>query len=520
MAKELIYRLANPGYTIYHRAALGGLAATVSAWKRKGGHPPADIDYEVGRQHVRLAWGDGLTDQEALGRILAASFRLTPDKLIDLVGHGIAEGESDLRLAIHNGLCATFLQHNKMRPSEKGSRHVGIRDADGEETLFTYKAVLSYAHQKAQGTDLLEPAKKGHPKGSFPALATIPQSVIPGAMSGVQTLETPPEDAILLLFLIAGSSVFLLRSRTYQERMQTCVVVPDVNDLVAFSRALHSIASVDVGRQSTAYRLPTSTYAGRVAGGPEESALRFLVDLSADDLTRPGIASLQAIAMGKVAWDKNQVNRSLSVRIGTDYPEIRVFRAAYTYLGRTMIFKSAKGEGYAVPSSHVPELVAANLAAGRHWAQHFRTLLETKKDFNHMLFAQKGLYQMKQVIKDEDDQTIIEMFQEAWRRAMAELGARAVRDGLDFYRLVEVERERIRNAILRTRTADALAGWFLRFCADATKGASLSTAQRNPTRLREILFERHNFDRLQNLFLFALVSYAKDETTTPSNGDA
>jgi len=314
--------------------------------------------------------------------------------------------------------------------------------------------------------------------------------------------------------------VFLLRSRTYKERMQTCVVVPDVNDLVTFSRALHSIASVNVGRQSNTHQLPTSTYAGRVAGGPEESALRFLVDLSAGDLTRSGIAGLQTIAMGKVAWDKNQVNRSLSVRIGMDYPEIHVFRAAYTYLGKTMIFKSAKGEGYAVPSSHVPELVAANLAAGSHWAQHFRTLLETKKDFNHMLFAQKGLYQMKQVIKDEDDQTIIETFHEAWRRAMAELGARARRDGLNFHRLVEVERERIRNAILRTRTADALAGWFLRFCADATKGASLSTAQRNPTKLRELLFDRHNFDRLQNLFLFALVSYAKDETTTPSNGDA
>ena len=32
MAQELIYRLGNPDYTIYHRAALGGLAATIRAW--------------------------------------------------------------------------------------------------------------------------------------------------------------------------------------------------------------------------------------------------------------------------------------------------------------------------------------------------------------------------------------------------------------------------------------------------------------------------------------------------------
>ena len=32
MENELIYSLSHPGYTIYHRAALGGLAATIRAW--------------------------------------------------------------------------------------------------------------------------------------------------------------------------------------------------------------------------------------------------------------------------------------------------------------------------------------------------------------------------------------------------------------------------------------------------------------------------------------------------------
>lgn len=510
MARELIYRLTNPNYTVYHRAALGGLASTVLAWRAKPRSAPAGIEHDVQRDRVRLAWRDDLSDQEALQRILDASFRLTKDKLIDLVGQAVAEDNVELRLAIHNGLCATFLQHPKMRPSEKEPKRVEIRSADDETRgLFTYKAVTSYAHQKAQGTGLLDPAKKGSLAGRFPAVATIPQSVVPGAMTGMQPLETTAEEAILLLYLMVGSAVFLLRPRTYKEKMQACVVVPDVSDLVAFARALRAVAGVDVERP----RL-SGGYLGRIAGGAEEAALRLLIDLTADDLRdSPAVAGLHAIAMGKVAWDKNQVNRSATVRVGLTYPELDVFRSASKHLGKTRIVPGSKGDGYAVPMSPVPELVAANLATGRHWAAHFRELVSESKDFSRMRFAQKGLQKMKEAIKDGVDQAVIDMFHEAWRKTMGALGERARRDGLSFERLTEVERERIRNSILRSKTADALAGWFLRFCADATRGASLPAAQKEAAVLREFLFNERNAQRLQNLLLFALVSYAKDDAS-------
>ncbi|CAN99346.1 hypothetical protein predicted by Glimmer/Critica [Sorangium cellulosum So ce56] len=516
MARELTYRLTNPNYTVYHRAALGGLAATVLAWRAKRGGAPSGIEHDVQRDHVTLAWGDELSDQEALQRILDASFRLTEEKLIDLVGQAVAADNVALRVAIHNGLCATFLQHNKMRPSEKEPRRVEIRSADDESRgLFTYKAITSYAHQKAQGTGLLDPAKKGSPAGRFPANATIPQSVVPGAVAGVQALETGAEEAILLLYLMVGSAVFLLRPRTYKEKMQACVVVPDVRDLVAFSRALRAAAGVDIERP----RL-SSGYLGRVAGGVEEAALRLLIDLTADDLREdPAIAGLQAIAMGKVAWDKNQVNRSASVRLGLTYPELDVFLCASKHLGKARIVPGSKGDGYAVPMSPIPELIAANLAAGRHWAAHFRELVSESKDFSRMRFARKGLQAMKEVIKDGVDQAVINMFHEAWRKTMGALGERARRDGLHFERLVEVEQERIRNAILRSKTADALANWFLRFCADATRGASLPAAQRDAIALREFIFNQRNAARFQNLLLFALVSYAKDGSSLQTKGE-
>ena len=56
---------------------------------------------------------------------------------------------------------------------------------------------------------------------------------------------------------------------------------------------------------------------------------------------------------------------------------------------------------------------------------------------------------MNEAIKDADDQAIIRAFHEAWRLTMRGLYERARRDGSDVFRLIEVERERMRNAILR-----------------------------------------------------------------------
>jgi hypothetical protein len=79
----LTYRLSDPNYTIYHRAALGGLAATIKAW---GKSPPEGILPKLERDFVSIEKKRNLTDREALKQILDASFKLTEDKLIDLPG--------------------------------------------------------------------------------------------------------------------------------------------------------------------------------------------------------------------------------------------------------------------------------------------------------------------------------------------------------------------------------------------------------------------------------------------------
>ncbi|KGF72641.1 CRISPR-associated protein [Neosynechococcus sphagnicola sy1] len=512
----LTYRLNDPNFTIYHRAALGGLAATIQSWDNNlpaGIHQPT-----LTADGVTITWDESISAQDAIQRILEASFKLTEDKLIHLPGQFIGEDAVDLRLAVHEGLCLTFLQHNKMRPGEKGTRTFPLKSVDGDGCdQISYKAVNSYAHQKAQGTGLLDELKKGE-RGFLPAIATIPQSVIPGAMTGRKSLQATPEEAFLLLYLMVSCVVFLLRPRTYRgkadrtakEKAQACVVVPEVTNLLDFSDAIQFLPATNAEKRKELFSF---TYLGRVVGGAEEAALSFLADLEASKIAKSsssGIAGCQAIAMGKVAWDKNQINRSISVRLHGSYPEIKIFRTAKQYLGRSKLIKTADGRSFALPNSPVPELIAANLAAERHWCAHFQELVSEKKDFNQMSYHRAGLNQMAKVIKDDDDKAIIQAFQQAWRMTMGQIGERAENNHLNFERLMEVRREKIRNEILRTKTPAALAGWFLRFCADATKGASLAPIREDADRIRAFIFSPRYFDRFQNLLLFALLSYVGD----------
>ena len=83
--------------------------------------------------------------------------------------------------------------------------------------------------------------------------------------------------------------------------------------------------------------------------------------------------------------------------------------------------------------------------------------------------------------------------------------------------LLLVRQEKIRNELLRLKTSEAAANWFLKFCADATKGGSLAPIREDAELIREFIFNRRNFERLQNLLLFALVSYESDKTNKEPN---
>jgi len=454
---------------------------------------------------VSLDWPSETPDRKALGVLLEASFRRTSEGMIELPGLGLCRNREEVLLAVHSGLAQTFLQHNKKRPG-KGVGTVALKIGDEDQpAIFTFKRVDRYSHQVAQGTGLLGEGWDVSP-GEPPEVVTLSQALLPGAMAGASELEARPSDAFLLQYLIVACPVFLVRSRRREEKVQSSLIVPDVTDLKLFSMRLHRSSSRDLPRFS-------DTYLGRVVGGAEEAALRFLMDLRSHGAAGElGVSSFVVIAMGKVPWDKNQQNRSGIARLGTKYKEMGVFEAAAKHLSKTRVVQTKKGDPFAVPDCPVPELLAANLAAGEHWCAHFRDLVAEKRDFSSLLYRKEGLCAMRDAVQDKEDRLVIERFQKAWEMTMAALGERAREKGENFSRLVEVERERIRNDLLRARTHDQLSGWLLNFMARASrkKGAPAAFKEDSDT-FRSFLFNPRNADRLKNLLLFALVSYASDK---------
>ena len=525
----LVYRLSDPGFTIYHRAALGGMAATIRAWNQKlvpapltyepqrgtgGGtlHGPdgARVAIRVSATEILLDWPSETTDRDALALLLQASFRRTDEGMIDLPGLGLDRDREEVLLAVHSGLAQTFLQHNKKRPG-KGIGTVALKVGDEDQALlFTFKKVDRYSHQVAQGTGLLGEGWDVS-SGELPEIVTLSQALLPGAMAGAGELEATPGDAFLLQYLIVSCPVFLVRSRRREEKVQSSLIVPDVTDLTHFAMRLHRASSRDLPRFS-------NTYLGRVVGGAEEAALRFLMDLrSHDEAENLGVSSFLVVAMGKVPWDKNQQNRSGIARVGTRYDEMAVFEAAAGHLSKSRIVHNKKGEPFAVPDCPVPELIAANLAGGEHWCAHFHELVAEKRDFSSLLYRKEGLRAMRDAIRDREDRLVIERFQKAWEMTMAAIGERAREKGLVFSRLVEVERERIRNDLLRSRTHDQLSSWLLNLMARASRKGAPPAFKEDSDTFRIFLFNPRNADRLKNLLLFALVSYASDKEPGDSN---
>lgn len=504
------YRLDNPRYTIYHRAALGGLAATVRAWdkERRQRNPNLlpEFDWSLDARSLTIRWDDSLSDREAVERLLGESFRLK-DGLIDLAGLAIPHARDDLRAAVHLGLCGTFLQHNKMRPGDNQMHRVPLpQREDGLQEFVTYKGVREYAHQKAQGTKLLD-------REQLPDTAVIPQSLVPGAVKGASELTAPADEVFLLLYLAVSCTVYFLRPFDPKEKAQYAIVIPDIEDLEAFVDELHDSHSAPSEHQLDVYH--HASYFGRIVAGGEEAALRYLLDheMYMKQRARSAVNGCLVVVMGKVAWDKQQICRSSVRIIPKEFRWKSIFRVAYSTksLCNLVSYQVKKKGGESdetvfYPRTPIPALIARNAAEDRHWLSGFAALVHESLMYRRLSDSQvrKGLIEVKRAITDRIDSQIIDAFQEAWRFRMKQLYDRAAKEELIPDRLLERARERYRFQILRLRTSEALANWFMQFCTAATKGGRLKSLSRE---LCEFMFDQRNFERFQSLLLFAMLTY-------------
>jgi hypothetical protein len=455
-------------------AAIGGLAATIRAWCR--GLVPFGLSFESSGQVAgKLLSGEreiivsveerSITVHGSVSAAIAGSFCIA-DGLIWLPGTGVPDSDRAGLLAIQNGILGTFLQHNKKRGL--GEKKTMVLEIDDQSVAFVYREVTWYAHQKV-------------------FTGKMSQDLVPGVTLGAVPISVGPKDEFLHRFLVVACPVFSIHCD--DDRFHSCLVIPRVTDLKTFARRLHRLAAPGAFSFGAA---------GRFTAGAEQAALRLIADFKAEGLAEDlGDGDALAFTYGKVAWDRQQQNRSNVSRVGITSDQNRLFRKADELLGGTRVITPEKGDKLVFPQSDFPAFIAANLARDLFWLNRF----ERFQGFNVLRNHSKELFMLITELPTQE-QALIQAIQKALRVSYAKAGERSRSEGADFGRLAEKARNEFLYVFDRCRGKQASASAITTLLAKHNVRVDKSIAT--------VVFSE-DWQNVLNLCRFAIISYASGD---------
>jgi CRISPR-associated protein Cas8a1/Csx13 len=201
MKPKMTIRLDDRRVTMLHSAGIAGLAMTLAHLDKlypQRHQRPAGLVWSLDEVKIELFWtGD---DEIALEWLIGESFKIDEDGLISLTGLVPADMDISARLALHQGVTKSFLQHGRLRKS--AGNNTTIISIDGKDIEIGYTKLASYAHQKftedlcdRQGK--LDPQPIGIKSWLYPG-ATVRHNVDEKAT----IFREPPELALALLALL------------------------------------------------------------------------------------------------------------------------------------------------------------------------------------------------------------------------------------------------------------------------------------------------------------------------------
>ena len=306
----LTWRLSDPGMGLLERAGLAALYMSLSAAAQQ----------DVGDALTPLTWkaddltpnsvtihSDG-TDKEALTRLFEWAWQVRDGVLYCPAVHRDAKARdhAHLRVALHNGISRSFLQHPRVQP--KGERVQSLIELDeGQQIKVDYQTLDA---DKLKPLGDLNKAKFFDRSGAisdkavelsgwvFPGIA--PRFTTEGAWSGSAHLG-------LLLML---APIVCLYLQLYNQRATWLFVLPDVYDLDEFD----SVVSGAAAFLDPAFRDVASI---------GDAGLRFLAEYSSRSARKELQTGCRVVAMGKVSYYRNQ---SVRRGIADVPPETKVIR--------------------------------------------------------------------------------------------------------------------------------------------------------------------------------------------------
>ncbi len=447
---SLTIDLSIPGMTALHRVGLAGLAMTLQALESDGvgRELQPSLTWEVSKRAVTLSWrGKG---KAIFKRLLERSFRLTEQGLIWFPALGNPPDHPGQAVILHKALLSTFLQHPRSRSGTNQEENLTV-EIDSETQALTFSSLRCYKHQSAD----FDPMRPFRVAGWL-----YPGGVVRHVQAETETaLSEDPRRGLALLYAPVGVLYFQIHRRTSGVRPQYCLVIPEVNDLIAYA----SVRRVFMGQGVAQLQV----------AGSAEAATRVLAELEAQNAFQD-VASTgcTVIAFGSVSWSKRQKTRveifTVPASQGRDFQPYRiaamVFPKPQWVTGKPDAKTGQVSHWWVVPQ--VPDLVARNVVSEAPWWHGFSDLWQQVRDGSRrdqrqwaLSNEREGLQKMvtdPRAMPDGPEAQFVRACQEAWRRRLGALSERARDQGLDFSRLADREYERVRISFARCKNTAML----------------------------------------------------------------
>lgn len=581
----MTWNLSDPGMGLLERAGLAALYMSLRAAKEMGEDlapllwKPGDLTPES----VTLHW-EG-TDEAAITKLMRWAWQVR-DKVLYLPAihrGGKPRDNAFLRLASHNGILNTALQHTKVQPKgEIIERYEAIEegkemrcrfqslDPDEISAILRSRAQNSAAARKnkqavqpekptkspkkaglASGETLkplidLGSARFFDSKGKFSSKEIKLSSwVMPGIAPryGSEPAWIGPGRQALLLLLAPIACLF---EHMKGEGDNWIMVVPEVLDLVEFD-SVRPTLGLD----------PRFTDVASLG----DAGLRFSSEYAARSVGRELAVGCLVVAMGYVTYYASQRIRKSVLEVVAAPSSIR----RYAHLHRAMPNRSIpiRAQGRSDSSDHVDGhdarpaedlrqrvffvtptgrgRIADNLIAGRPWYADLFTPLAWDRDdlererkrspgtslerlwFRNLSFQKESLMELirEQAMWDsENGRILVEAFWEAIRSLYAQEADAAKRGGSrSINERIEHLNDDIFRRLMRSKTRDLLRETLAELFA---KSGRQKTLRANPAVVWNLIDDPHDWKRARDLALLALATYSKkqeDAAPDPSAPD-
>ena len=399
--------LSVPGMSRFHRAGVGGLAASLHAiavtqdpgvqWKEGVAVALGPGKAVVYKQKIDIDFGG---DAKSTLETLSGLSFCVKDGLVYLPG-AMRGAPKDVLISLHRAYTGTFLQHNKAKKKVKKGEARVVKDPNNEEKILVQfdeiRPLEGYSHQEMP-RDVIEALEGGHVGLSG---ILLPGASNPWLADGARTQTYTPELALAAYFVLVGVPAWYNGVGT-KAFAGGALLVPSPTDLLKFGKLRHT--------------LTPSTYRDCINGGFGSCALSTHLKVLND--WRDAFGPATVIEFGSVAWDPQQV-RPLSVTEVTIAPDDA--------------FVAIAGVADLLPrDTDLFSFASNNVARGRLWWDGLVShSLQTKKgqvflvdqlaagdDFGYKMC--ETLYHLKGTMTP-DQQTTIDALRRTWRGATAQL---------------------------------------------------------------------------------------------------